>query len=101
MAPEEMAPEAPSSEPPSVDDPSSDDAPPEDEGDTSDVDNLAVIQGIGPKMAFRLREAGVHTFDDLAQKTPDAIRDMMGGLPSFANVDSWIEQAADLADDDS
>jgi predicted flap endonuclease-1-like 5' DNA nuclease len=58
-----------------------------------DIDNLAVIQGIGPKMAFRLREQGVQTFDDLAGSTADEIRELMGGLPSFADVDAWIEQA--------
>jgi predicted flap endonuclease-1-like 5' DNA nuclease len=61
------------------------------------IDNLAVIQGIGPKMAFRLREQGVRTFDDLARATADEIRELMGGLPSFANVDAWIEQAEERA----
>ncbi|WP_022834766.1 helix-hairpin-helix domain-containing protein [Salisaeta longa] len=56
-------------------------------------DNLAAIKGIGPKMAFRLRQAGVVTFDDLADLTPEDLRELMDGLPSFADVESWIEQA--------
>jgi predicted flap endonuclease-1-like 5' DNA nuclease len=64
-----------------------------------ETDNLAEIQGIGPKMAFRLREAGIRTFGDMASRTADEIRDLMGGLPSFADVDSWIDQAATKARD--
>ncbi|HHP7237083.1 helix-hairpin-helix domain-containing protein [Longibacter sp.] len=71
--------------------------PAEATGDEDGIDNLAVIQGIGPKMAFRLREQGVHTFDDLAGATADEIRELMGGLPSFADVDAWIEQAEERA----
>lgn len=66
--------------------------------DTDEADNLAVIQGIGPKMAFRLREKGMRTFGDLANASPDEIRDLMGGLPSFADVDAWIEQARERAE---
>jgi predicted flap endonuclease-1-like 5' DNA nuclease/ElaB/YqjD/DUF883 family membrane-anchored ribosome-binding protein len=71
--------------------------PAEATGDEDGIDNLAVIQGIGPKMAFRLREQGVHTFDDLAGATAEEIRELMGGLPSFADVDAWIEQAEERA----
>jgi predicted flap endonuclease-1-like 5' DNA nuclease len=69
-----------------------------DEGDEA-VDDLTEIQGIGPKMALRFRKAGVHTFDDLAQLSEERVREIMGGLPSFANVEAWIEQAADRADE--
>ena len=54
-----------------------------------------MIQGIGPKMAFRLRQQGIRTFGDLATATADEIRELMGGLPSFADVDAWIEQAGE------
>jgi predicted flap endonuclease-1-like 5' DNA nuclease len=63
------------------------------------ADDLTQIQGIGPKMALRLRKAGVRTFDDLADVSPEEVREIMGGLPSFANVENWIEQADDRADD--
>jgi len=68
------------------------------EADDAEYDNLAVIQGIGPKMAFRLREKGLRTFEDLATASADEIRKLMGGLPSFADVDSWIEQAQSQID---
>lgn len=73
------------------------------DGDTADdpnTDNLAAIQGIGPKMSVRMREAGVRTFEELAEKEPDEIRELMGDLPSFADVESWIEQAREHTESD-
>jgi predicted flap endonuclease-1-like 5' DNA nuclease len=50
-------------------------------------------------MALRLRKAGVRTFGDLAAVSSDDVREIMGGLPSFANVEAWIEQADDRANE--
>jgi predicted flap endonuclease-1-like 5' DNA nuclease len=50
-------------------------------------------------MALRLRKAGVRTFQDLASVSSEDVREIMGGLPSFANVEAWIEQAGERADD--
>jgi hypothetical protein len=57
-------------------------------------DDLTIIEGIGPKVAKVLNEAGIHSFADLAganaadvQKTLDA-----AGL-QMMNPEGWIEQA--------
>lgn len=57
-------------------------------------DDLTIIEGIGPKVAKVLNEAGIHSFADLAtananevQKTLDAV-----GL-QMMNPEGWIEQA--------
>jgi hypothetical protein len=34
----------------------------------------------------------------MAEADPSEVRRMLGGLPSFADVESWIEQAAELAE---
>ena len=41
--------------------------------DRAGKDNLQAIKGIGPVIAKRLNDAGVYTFEELAQLTPDAI----------------------------
>jgi hypothetical protein len=57
-------------------------------------DDLTIIEGIGPKVAKVLNEAGIHSFADLAganatdvQKTLDA-----AGL-QMMNPEGWIDQA--------
>jgi hypothetical protein len=57
-------------------------------------DDLTIIEGIGPKVAKVLNEAGIHSFTDLAganaadvQKTLEA-----AGL-QMMNPEGWIEQA--------
>lgn len=57
-------------------------------------DDLVIIEGIGPKVAKVLNEAGIHSFADLAganaadlQRTLDA-----AGL-QMMNPEGWIEQA--------
>ena len=57
-------------------------------------DDLTILEGIGPKVAKVLNEAGIHSFADLAganaadvQKTLDA-----AGL-QMMNPEGWIEQA--------
>jgi predicted flap endonuclease-1-like 5' DNA nuclease len=99
-APATDAPDAESGEAEASNDAESEDAATDSPASQDTADNLAEIQGIGPKMAFRLREAGILTFEDMAASTSDEIRDMMGGLPSFADVDSWIEQAKEKTETD-
>ena len=58
-------------------------------------ENLQVVEGIGPRSAQVLGEAGVKTFAALAALEPDAIRDILRA----ANVRvpypaTWPEQAA-------
>ena len=61
--------------------------------DSREPDDFAVLQGVGPKIADRLHEAGFITFADLANASPNEIRDRIDELPPFVNVMAWIEQA--------
>jgi predicted flap endonuclease-1-like 5' DNA nuclease len=60
-------------------------------------DDLEIVEGIGPKIAALLNEAGVHRFRQLAQMTPAQIQlilDRAGPNFKLANPASWPEQAA-------
>jgi predicted flap endonuclease-1-like 5' DNA nuclease len=60
-------------------------------------DNLELIEGIGPKIAELLKQAGHGTFAAIAAMSPAAIKEILAaGGSSFnrANPESWPEQAA-------
>jgi predicted flap endonuclease-1-like 5' DNA nuclease len=59
---------------------------------------LAEIIGIGPKIEDELRQAGIHTYTDLAARTPDELRALLDP-PKWRHLDfeSWIDQARRLA----
>jgi len=59
-------------------------------------DDLTTIQGIGPGMQERLKEAGIYSFAMLARSTPDELRQALGRLARLADVDRWIEEAREL-----
>lgn len=61
------------------------------------TDDLTKIEGIGPKVARVLDEAGIATFDALAQSDPSDVKKVLNeaGL-QMMNPEGWIEQA-DLA----
>jgi len=61
------------------------------------ADDLTKIEGIGPKVAKILDEAGITTFDALAQADPSEVKKLLNdaGL-QMMNPEGWIEQA-DLA----
>ncbi|MBC8496321.1 MAG: DUF4332 domain-containing protein [Chloroflexi bacterium] len=63
----------------------------------SEPDDLAQIDGIGPKYAAVLMDAGVKSFAQLAQMKPEEVQEIIraatGRAPDPAN---WIEQAASL-----
>jgi predicted flap endonuclease-1-like 5' DNA nuclease len=61
---------------------------------------LEVIQGIGPVFAQRLHEAGILTLANLAAQTPEQVRAIVGNVRGgkMVNVQSWIDQARQLAD---
>jgi predicted flap endonuclease-1-like 5' DNA nuclease len=62
------------------------------------MDQLEVVKGIGPTYARRLNEAGILTYTDLAQQTPERIRELVGGAwLDDAEVQQWIEEAQSLA----
>ena len=61
-------------------------------------DTLTVIKGIGPVYQWKLRDAGVNTFAQLAAADPDQLRRMLDVKNwQRVNVESWIEQARDWA----
>ena len=41
-------------------------------------DDLKTIKGIGPVIAARLNNIGVHSFEDLAKLSPDQLRAVVG-----------------------
>ncbi len=59
-------------------------------------DNLRKIEGIGPKVAQLLNEAGILTFEQLAQTESDRLRTILeeaGGVFKAMDPASWPEQA--------
>lgn len=68
--------------------------------DSSLADDLTVIEGIGPKFNTALNAAGIITYNQLANTTPEQIREILrnagyGRVPS--TYDTWAEQAGYLA----
>lgn len=64
-------------------------------------DDLKKIEGIGPKIADLLNEAGIVSFADLAGSTPEAIQEILDKAGSKFNVHSpatWPAQAQLAAD---
>lgn len=60
------------------------------------ADDLEIVEGIGPKIAQVLTEAGIVTFADLAAAAPEAIREILDNAGSqFAAHDpaTWPKQA--------
>lgn len=55
-------------------------------------DDLTQIKGIGPAFAKRLTEAGYTTYAEIANATPDALREATHA-PAIANPDEWIAGA--------
>ena len=57
-------------------------------------DDLTIIEGIGPKVARVLNEAGIQSFADLAKAKADEVQKVLdaAGL-QMMNPEGWIEQA--------
>ena len=66
-----------------------------------EADNLVKIEGIGPKVAKALNEAGVLTFEDLANAKVEDIQKILtdAGL-KMMDATTWPEQARLAADGD-
>lgn len=62
------------------------------------ADDLTRIAGIGPKIAHRLKAAGIRTYADLTSRPASEIAKILPdiGLPS-AKLDAWRGQARELA----
>jgi predicted flap endonuclease-1-like 5' DNA nuclease len=64
--------------------------------DVKGADDLAIIEGIGPKIAELMHQKGIHTFMQLAALTPAQIQPMLdeaGPHYRMANPETWPEQA--------
>jgi len=60
-------------------------------------DDLTRIQGIGAGRESGLNEAGVYTFAQLAESTPEILREALGGMGRLAKVEEWVVAARKLA----
>lgn len=62
-------------------------------------DDLKLVAGIGPTYERRLKEAGILTYQDLAQQTPERIR-AITGLRSRQSPapEEWIAEAQTLSE---
>ena len=61
-----------------------------------DHENLEIIEGIGPKIADKLHESGIHTFAQLAEATPETLEQILRGAKLYGGLSSmstWGEQA--------
>jgi len=65
---------------------------------TGKADDLKKIEGIGPKIASTLVEAGIATFADLAKAKPAAISEIISGVRGNHVTDTWPAQAKLAAD---
>ncbi len=65
---------------------------------TGKADDLKKIEGIGPKIASTLVEAGITTFADLAKVKPAAISEIIAGVRGNHVTDTWPKQAKLAAD---
>lgn len=66
------------------------------------IDDLKIVEGIGPKIEKLLNEAGINTFDDLANTSPDRIKDILtaaGSRFQMHEPSTWPEQAAYARDE--
>ena len=60
-------------------------------------DDLELIEGIGPKIAGLLKDAGINTFDALSKAPVDKVKEVLeagGSKFNLAKPETWAEQAA-------
>nr|WP_042244881.1 50S ribosomal protein L21 [Nonlabens ulvanivorans] len=65
---------------------------------TSKVDDLKKVEGIGPKIASTLNEAGITTFAELAKTDAAKISEIIADVRGNHITDSWPMQAQMAAD---
>lgn len=73
--------------------------PVHDEPEPEPIDDLAWIEGIGPKIAGALVDAGIRTYDQLADADVDTLRAAINtaGIKFAPSITTWSRQAALLA----
>jgi predicted flap endonuclease-1-like 5' DNA nuclease len=98
---EEVAAEEPAAE---ESEPETEEEPAEEPIAPPTPDKLTRIEGIGPKISSVLQEAGILTFAQLADTTPEQIEEILGEadprLRRLAKPATWPEQAALAASDE-
>ncbi len=67
--------------------------------DESSSDHLAAIRGIGIATQNRLNRAGIKSYGQLARATPEDVRKILGKFAGGADVEDWIAQAKQLANE--
>ena len=67
--------------------------------DESSSDHLTAIRGIGIATENRLYRAGIKSYGQLARATPEDVREILGRFAGGADVEDWIAQAKQLAND--
>lgn len=67
--------------------------------DRAGNDNFQAIKGIGPVFTKRLHEAGIVTFEQLSQLTPERLGEILGDRYKrlFSNQETILAQAKDFA----
>jgi len=61
-------------------------------------DDLTVIKGVGPVYQWKLRDAGVNTYQQLAASDAEQLRRMLDVKNwQRVNIESWVQQARDWA----
>jgi len=60
-------------------------------------DDLKMIKGIGPAIEKKLNQAGIHTFEALAQLTAEELEDILGSTKRLVQEGNLITQAKQLA----
>lgn len=59
----------------------------------SESDDLTKVEGIGPKIAETLTNAGVATFAELAKKSSDEIQGIIADVRGSHDSETWAKQA--------
>ncbi len=57
------------------------------------ADDFKKIEGIGPKIASTIAEAGITTFAELAKTSPEKISEIIAGVRGNHVTDTWPKQA--------
>ena len=60
---------------------------------TKKADDLKKVEGIGPKIAETLVNAGISTFAELAKSTPEKIAEIISDVRGNHVTDTWPAQA--------
>jgi predicted flap endonuclease-1-like 5' DNA nuclease len=60
---------------------------------TTEPDDLQRIEGIGPKISSVLNSAGITTFQQIAERDAEEIRQILAAAEVRANTTTWQEQA--------